>query len=80
MEIAPSARADQQIDIKELASTGSQEQAKEHQSPKSDIPFEEAKKYKRSEIHDRYGGKERIIITKIKKFSFHWQASYYCNL
>jgi hypothetical protein len=59
MEIAPSAPTDQQIDIKqERSSTSSQGQPKDSVEVKYDIPFGPAKKHKRSEIHDKYGGKE----------------------
>ena len=65
MEGAPRTSADLQIDIKqEPTSTDCVKQAKAAHTSKRNIPFEPAKKYKRSEIHDKYGGKNknRLII------------------
>ena len=60
MEGPGSASADVHVDInQEQPLASSQEQPKAIHSPKNSIPFESSKKYKRSEIHDKYGGTEQ---------------------
>ncbi len=57
MESASSAPADLVPEIKQEQSSTSSHELPEAYSTNNDIPFDTSKKYKRSEIHDKYGGK-----------------------
>eukprot|EP00029_Vermamoeba_vermiformis_P010748 TRINITY_DN5728_c0_g1_i1.p1 TRINITY_DN5728_c0_g1~~TRINITY_DN5728_c0_g1_i1.p1 ORF type:complete len:543 (-),score=74.37 TRINITY_DN5728_c0_g1_i1:8-1636(-) len=71
MEGAPSTPTDLRIDIKQEPShTASQEHPKVAHASKHNLPFEASKKYKRSVIHDQYGGQRMSGISTPAKFPY----------